>query len=43
MTRNAIMYSLTRTCIDSQEMTTQTSVIRVLSSTRNREMPSTPT
>ena len=37
------MYSLTRNWIDSQETITQTSVIRVLSSTRNSEMPSMPT
>lgn len=42
-TRNAIMYSLTRTLIDSQLARMQIGVSRVDSSTKNSEMPSMPT
>ena len=42
MTRKAIMYSFTRSVIDSQLASTQIGVSSVVSSTKNNEMPSTP-
>jgi hypothetical protein len=40
--RKAIMYSLTRTLIESQLPITQSGVSRVDSKTKGMEMPSTP-
>ena len=42
MTRNAIMYSLTRLLIASQLASTQIGVKKVESNTKNSEMPSIP-
>ena len=43
ITRNAIMYSLTRSVMVSQLASKQIGVNRVVSRTKNMEMPSTPT
>ncbi len=42
MTRNAIMYSLTRVFTEYQEPITTTTVSRAESSTNHSEMPSMP-
>ena len=43
ITRKAIMYSRTRSVIDSQLARMQTGIKNVVNSTKNIEMPSTPT
>ena len=41
-TRKAIMYSLTRTCTDSQDARMQNGMRKVVSSTSGIDMPSMP-